>query len=227
MKTLEQLNTAVKTMREHRAVADQAEAEINTKLGRIPQEGYTAEYKAKKAKEIVDAYSPAIANALKQTMELNAEIAPAAPFWESTSYVLSNRPVTPSAGNHPFAPAADANAEAVARLSKMQEYSGMPDELLHLHADAAKATGKLGELHLINQENQKRAATSPNFKPLDLSGVVLPDQVQATNLFKEGKIIQTTLEHSFRAASGGRPVTAIERINLQRAQDQIKPEVSK
>lgn len=220
MKTVDQLDQALTLIRAHQATAQRNAAALDAELTRMPTEGYTPDHKEQKAKEIRAKYVPLIGDALNEVKKLNDQIRPSTPLWESTTFVLSTRPVSPSLNNQPHAPAADGQAESVARLAKMTELSKMDSSLLHLHADAAKATGAYGTLHLINQENSTRSK-EPGHKPVDMSGIVLPDQQQALSMLKEGQATQLELEHTWRTADNGRPINPAERITLARMKSEV------
>lgn len=212
MKNLAQLEESVKLARQNKKVADTAYTSLDTAMHSLPREGFTPEYLNKKTDEIRTKFVPTILNALSQVVKIADDVRPSEVPWNSKEMILSMRPVTKA--NHPFAPAADESAEAVARLSKMTEYEKYSTPLLELHMNAALANNQLGNLYLLNQENNTRTADM-NYKPFDLSTVVLPDQEQAKSNLLEVRVIQTGLENLWRQAEG-RPVTPVMKINAGR-----------
>jgi len=214
MKNLGQLEESVKLARQHKATADTAYSSLDAAMNTMPREGFTPEYLDKKQTEIRAKFVPTILNALSEVVKIADDVRPSQPMWDSREMVLSLRPVTKPAGNHPFAPAEDLTAEATARLSKMTEYSKMSTALLCLHVDAAIANNQLGILYLLNQENNTRAG-QPGYKPFDLTTIALHDRDQALSHLQEIKAIQVALENVWRHAEG-RPVSPQMKMNAAR-----------
>ncbi len=214
MKTLNEIQTTLTKIREHKTTAQQVAEKLNAELAKIDSAGRTHEWVADKQREIRAKFTPAISDTLLAVTKLHDEIKPSQKFWESSKFVISTRPVSTPSSDNMYNPA-DQTAEAQARLSKMQEYSKMPSDLLHLHADAAKATEQYGVLHLINLENNSRDTTGAGWEPIDLAGLVLPDQEQALKLIQESNGTQLTIENIWKAATGGH-VSAADRITAAR-----------
>jgi len=212
MKNLVQLEDAVKLARQQKQTADTAYTSLDAAMNSMPREGFTPEYLNKKAAEIRAKFVPVILGALSEVSKIADDVRPSEPMWNSKEMILSLRPVTES--GHPFAPAKDPVAEATVRASKMAEYSKMSTGLIELHMNAAAANNQLGNLYLLNQENNTRAG-QPNYTPFDLSAVALPDRDQALSHLQEVRAIQIGLENLWRQAEG-RPVTPAQKINAAR-----------
>jgi hypothetical protein len=217
MKTIKELEDAVKLAREHKKTAEIAHSILNAAINSMPKEGFTSEFLASKIKDIREKHTPAVRDALNATIKVNDEVRSSRDAWSNREFVLSMKPVTESL--HPFAPAKDPIAEAHVRQSKMNEYARYPKELLKLHAEKALKNNELGNLFLLHIENQSRA-TQPGFEPLDLSAVKLPDQDEALSHLKEIEGIQRNLENTWRDAEGFK-VTPAQRISAARMGQEV------
>ena len=119
--------------------------------------------------------------------------------WMDVEHVLSTRPVSAKMGEHIEKPM-DANNEALQRLAMATELKNCSTKELTARAGKALRDKKHGELYLIHKENVTRQG-SPGWEPVDLSGVVLPDQRQAKQIFafsRAARLNMAVLEKSAR-----------------------------
>ena len=208
MKALQEITNALKTIRSHREAAENAASQLSTEIGKIDSR-FSPEIIKDKTAELKAKFTPTIIENLRKVSDLNDELRPTTPFWESRSFVLSQRPITRS--ENP----AD---EAVVRLSRMTEYSKMPLATLELHLQATKAGGvpKQGELYLVHLEHSSRAG-QPGWEPFSIDDVELPDRQEALTMLNEAKATQTAIENIWRGAERG-SVLPTERMTAARAE---------
>lgn len=220
MKNLVQLENAVKQARQHKQTADTAYTSLGAAMAALPREGFTSDYLNKQTAAIRERFVPTILAALGEIKKIADAVRPSELPWQSKEMILSLRPVTKSAGNHPFAPAEDMVIEAAVRLSKMTEFEKYSTSLLELHSAAALDSGQLGLFYLLNREYNTRHA-DPGYSPVDMDKVVLEDQEQALNHFREIKSIEVNTENLWRQAQG-KPLSPSQKITAGRMAEGVK-----
>lgn len=99
----------------------------------------------------------------------------------------------------------------------MQQFGKMSDELLRLTAEDAKITGRQGVLFFVNSELADRGKSG-----VDLSDVVLEDQVQALSLLKRAEAGKQGAFLVWKTANSGRQPSPIEKINQARLEGAVE-----
>jgi len=217
--TFDQLAESAKLARQHKQTAENAYNSLDTELARMPKEGYTPEYLAKKTAEIREKFVPVISNALVEVQKLSNQVMTSKPFWENRELILSGRAVSERASGYLWQ-AKDAAVEAVTRQSLMMEFSKMSNELLGLKFHAAAANNEPGIAFLAHLENHGRAG-QPGHVPFDLTIIPMMDQEQALSNIAEIKAIEVNLENVWRHADG-RKVTPEQKIYAARLDNEVK-----
>lgn len=203
MRSLDELNSRVGALRTVLANAENSELNRKYELDKlaavVEQYGETEAMKAEK-KAIFEKYAKSIIEARQTALAIKQELDEAADCWLDVEHVLSTRPVSETGSN--LFQAKDSGVEAMARLSLSNELKNVQNDQLHLRAKDAKQAFRYGELFLINQEMNTRTE-SPGWKPIDLTGVMLPDQHKARQIFAEVNASTMAVEHMATVAIGG------------------------
>lgn len=216
MITLGKIEEIVKEMKRHQGEVGRSQGELDATIARITADATRhPAYIEEKVTEARSKATPAIYETLGKINALHESLIKAAGLWQDKRFLLSTKPLTQPLNSIPGAPAKDQAAEALARLAKMTEYSKLDADLLHAVADDAKREGRLAELHLACLENNGRDQEQPGWKPIDLGGVELPDQVQALELLTEANRIANGISIAMKQAEG-KPVSPVDRISAGR-----------
>lgn len=216
MITLGKIEETVKEMRRHRAEVTRLQGELDATIGRITADATRhPAYIEEKVTEARGKATPAIYETLGRLHALHEGLVKASAPWHDKRFLLSTKPLTEPLNSIPGAPAKDQAAEALARLSKMTELSKLDADLLHAVADDAKRENRLAELHLACLENNSRDQKQPGWRPVDLAGVELPDQMQALELLTEARKMANGISIAMKQAEG-KPVSPVDRISAER-----------
>lgn len=216
MITLGRIEETVKEMRRHRAEVTRLQSELDATIARITADATRhPDYIAEKVTEARSKAKPAIYETLGKINALHEGLVKESAPWQDKRFVMATKHLTEPLNSIPGAPAKDQAAEALARLAKMTEFSKLDADLLHALAADAKREGRLAELHLACLENNSRDQKQPGWKPVDLAGVELPDQVQALELLTEARKMANGISIAMKQAEGG-PVSPVDRINAER-----------
>lgn len=223
MKPISVMNAQLEEIRKALTEADYAE--ITYKSEREKLSALTEEFDAspevirEKETALREKYAPIIVNARITAEKIKGELQESAEAWLSSEHILSTRPVSTPSSSNMFKPA-DANAESMARLSLISELKTIGADQLHIRANEARREHRYGELYLINQENNTRT-DSVGWNPVDLSGLNLPDQVKAKQIFAECNATAMTLDHMAKVTLGG-TVSAVEKLALGHAIEEME-----
>ena len=216
MITLGAIQKTLETMRQHQAEVTRLQGELDTTIARITADGTRhPDYIREKTVEARTKSLPAIYAALGKINALHEGLVKGAGPWKDKRFILAARPLTEPLNGIPGAPAKDPGVEAMARLAKMTEYRLMDADLIHAMAADAKREGRFAELHLLALENNSRDQKQPGWSPIDLSDVVLDDQVQALELFAEANKIANGISSALKMAEG-KAVSPVDRISAAR-----------
>jgi hypothetical protein len=214
MKTLNEIQQAVQTIRTHQTTAQNSASLLESELQKVNDGTRSAEYVQQQTVALRAKHTPAITEALQAVTAISTELSASQSAWTDKRHVLAQRSLT--AGEN-FNTPKDAGLEAISRIAKMQELALLPGDLLHSMADAAKGDiRKHGLLHLISIENNSRSDSTPGWSPISLDDVELPDRTQALALLQEMAGARHTMENTFKAAINGRS-NPVDRITAARA----------
>ncbi|MBA3007715.1 MAG: hypothetical protein FP810_14305 [Desulfocapsa sp.] len=158
-----------------------------------------SEMLSKKEAEIRAEHSAAVIEHYQAVVAADDELAGYRDNWMDIEHILSTRPVSAPMGQHIFKPM-NQNDESLQRLALATELKNCSAKELTARAGEAMRDKKHGELYLIHKENVTRQG-SPGWEPVDLSGVVLPDQRQAKICFaysRAARLNMAILEKSAR-----------------------------
>lgn len=200
-----------------RSSAEALGAELVEKIAKLQDGSRTPEYVSAETAKLKEMYLPGIEKAMGEAGTAAAGLELASNQWGNTDFVLSLRAVSPRENPHPAAPPKDATAEAMTRLMLMQQFGKMSDELLRLTAEDAKITGRQGVLFFVNSELADRGKSG-----VDLSDVVLEDQVQALSLLKRAEAGKQGAFLVWKTANSGRQPSPIEKINQARLEGAVE-----
>lgn len=186
-------------------------SKMNGELATINRNDLKPEVVSRMETQIREKYTPTVRDSVKAISEIGTAQMTVAKFWESKEFVASQIPITkPLADNVPFRPA-DPNAEIMARQGLSQEYARMPNDLLALHFEAAKASGKIGLAYLITSVNQQREKPAP----FDLGSITIPTQEKALEVLRTTRSARSTAEIYWAETLGSRP-SPVAKINAAR-----------
>ncbi|OGU11551.1 MAG: hypothetical protein A2075_23370 [Geobacteraceae bacterium GWC2_58_44] len=217
MKTLSQIDLAVKTIRQHQETAQRQASALEGELMKVNDGTRSAEYVTQQTSVLREKFVPAVREALAAVTGIVGELSASQAAWQSKAFVLSQRALTSTGSGNLYGPAADPALEAMSRISTMMELAKMPTDMVHQVADTAKGNPqKHGLLHLAILENSSRDTSSSNWSPISLDDVELPDRTQALALITEANGAQASLENVWKTAIGSR-VNPADRIAAARA----------
>jgi hypothetical protein len=203
-------------MRRHESEVKQFQAALDVEVGKITRDASRhPDYIREKVAELRSKATPAIYETLGKINGLHETLLKGAAPWKDKRYLLSTKPLTEPLNSISGAPAKDPGVEAMARLSKMTEFSKLDADLLHVMAEDAKSEKRFAELHLACLENNGRDQRQPGWKAIDLSDVVLDDQVQALELFTEANRIANGISIAMKLAEG-KIANPVDQINAAR-----------
>lgn len=167
--------------------------------GKGKQYGVTPILQAEEV-EIRNKYADMILTSYQTVSEADIELAGHRDAWLDIEHVLSTRPVSKMMAPHIYKPA-DPDSEARQRAAIIAELKNCSVKELSRRAEEAKKNGRHGELYLIYTENNTRAG-QPGHEGIDLTGLHLPDQLQARRIFAEADCVKKELLIAARTARG-------------------------
>ena len=139
MITLGRIEEIVKEMKRHQADVARFQGELDATIARITADATRhPDYIKEKVTEARSKATPAIYETLGRLHALHEGLVKESAPWHDKRFLLSTKPLTEPLNSIPGAPAKDQAVEAMARLSKMTEFSKMDADLLHALAEDAK-----------------------------------------------------------------------------------------
>lgn len=184
---------------------------VKSKVSEIEREGRSEEW-TEEEKRATHAKGAAEINAhILKITEVSAPLLQQEKFWADKELVLSKIPLTKRSSDNWTAE--NPVSESFARAALLAEASRMSNERLSIMAEEAISSGNPAAAYLFSLEGNSRAK-SANIK---LSGIVIPEQVEALKIFHEAKKIVAHALVDLREASGeGADKLSIGRLNAER-----------
>lgn len=105
----------------------------------------------------------------------------------------------------------DAGVDAQIRAQRRAEFAAMPEPILKLHAESARARGDLADLYMAHQASITREFE----EPISIEDVVIPGQAEALGMIAatDGYAAEVQLE---AAEVNGTPTSSREKLELGR-----------
>ncbi|OQX17736.1 MAG: hypothetical protein BWK76_09695 [Desulfobulbaceae bacterium A2] len=208
---LPELHEKISNMKRIAATITEKKNAVKARISAAEAEGRTEKWTKQRVAEIRAEGTAAIDAALGQLAEVHATFSKHENFWADKELALSCIPLT-RRGPDNISPE-NPVGESMARTALLAEASRMSNHRLELMAADALASGDYARMYLFSLEGNSRQKPTK----IDTSGVVLPEQQAALNMFTEARRSVAHAVIDLREAHGARPdELAIARLSAER-----------